>query len=209
MDYKPKDLFLSAIDIFAIFFPGAIMLFLRLDFVSTGFNNLFHIPSSGVEFWTAFIIAAYLAGQFLIASTVIFNKAENAYKSKKVANDPIFLYVKENIPHEKDENLSRLKSFYRAYSFIRLYNASGLSEIEKQAADYKLFRSLTLVALLECIFSLLLGQWIRAIVAIAISMFCFWRFMYLRSQTEMLALEYFYLLSRQEKKTKVPSKTAT
>ncbi len=208
MDYKPKDLFLSVIDIFAVFFPGAVMLYLHLDLVSAGFANLFHIQPNGAEFWVAFIIGSYLGGQFLIASTVILNRVENAYKKKRVLDDPIFLYVKENIPHERNEDLSRLKSYYRAYSFIRLNNANGLSEIEKQTADYKLFRSLTLVAIIESMFSLVLGQWIRAIIAIVISAFCFWRFMYLRSQTEMLAFEFFYLLSRQEKKRKVNSNTA-
>jgi hypothetical protein len=202
MDYKPRDLFLSAIDIFAIFFPGAMMLYLHLDIISKTFTDLFHIQSNGAEFWAAFIICAYIVGQFLIAEATLLNKIENAYASKKILENPLFLYVKKYIPHEAGEEINRLKAFYRSYSFIRLNNANGLSEIEKQTADYKLFRSLTLVAFLEVVFSLLLAQWARAAISLATMFFCFWRFMYLRRQTEVLAFEFFYLLKKQEEQDK-------
>src|SRR5215211_1509857 len=45
--------------------------------------------------------------------------------------------------------------FYSAFSFIRITSAGATAELERQTAEYKRFRSLTLVFLLDIPFSML------------------------------------------------------
>jgi hypothetical protein len=39
--------------------------------------------------------------------------------------------------------------FYAAFSYIRIHSAAAMAEIERQVGEYKLFRSLTLLFLLD------------------------------------------------------------
>lgn len=91
----------------------------------------------------------YVLGPFLLGMGVPLNGLLGFYSSE--SEDAFYKEVKDTIDLPQEVEKSRTNAFYRAYSFIRLESPSALAEIERQMADYKLFRSLTLVFALDCI----------------------------------------------------------
>jgi hypothetical protein len=201
MEYKPRDLFLSAIDIFALFFPGAIALFLRFGYVRPFLFGLLETHEAGVEFWGAFLIGAYLVGHILVGSGVVLNYLYEKTKNRSDKNEHLIQFAKKTIPLAANEKADRYLATHRAFSYIRLNDPSALDEIEHQSANYKLFRSLTLIFLFDFALSLVLNEWIRALASLCAFVVCLLRFWHLKSTTESLILE-FYLLLAKHKNTK-------
>ena len=198
MDYKPQDLFLSAIDIFALFFPGAIALFLRLGYIKNFLFKLLDITDVGVEFWSVFVIGAYLIGHILVGTGVALNYVYEKSKNRSEKTDPLVQFAKKTIHLAENEKADRYLAIHRAFSFIRLNDPSVLAEIERQAANYKLFRSLAMIFLIDVVLSWALQEWTRSIVSGCAFVMCVFRFWHLKSTVESLILEFYLLLMKRK-----------
>lgn len=205
MSYKPSDLFLSAIDIFAIFFPGAVFIFLRLEIWTNGFEKLLDIDTKGGEFWVAFVVAAYLLGHIFKGIGRYINKLHNRFRGQAGRNDTLYNYVIDSIKIAPDEIVERNNVFYRAFSYIRINSLSALAEIERETADYKLFRSLATIFLVDAIISLFFQEWLRTILVLILFIFSLRRFWYLRNRAETITFELYLLLKAQETKKSDPA----
>ena len=90
--------------------------------------------------------------------------------------------------------------FNAAFSFVRLKSPSALAEVERQAAEYKLFRSLTLVFLLDGLLAALVGPHSprRLLIDAVLTVGAGARFLFLLIWTQRLAFEFFALLTRRD-----------
>ena len=102
------------------------------------------------------------------------------------------VFKKLNPPISK-ESLASLFNF--AFSFLRLQAPAAVAEVERQAAEYKLFRSLTLVFLLDLTFTLVVEprSVARVVIATVLAVGSYLRFAYLLGWTYHLAFEFVYV----------------
>ena len=160
---KPGDFFLGVIDFFGILLPGAVLLFLQGEYISTLIPNVSKLSDRGTAFWISFLIASYLLGHLLHGAgellTILRNKYLKTYQ-KRDKNCAMFNKVSEAIKESKTfpedpPKGHRNRTFHRALNFVRLKSPDAVAEIERQTASYKLFRSLTMVFLWDLFISLL------------------------------------------------------
>jgi len=188
---KPGDFFVGVIDFFGILLPGAILLFLDGDLLSRALA----LPGTteGTARWVVFCVASYVLGHFVVAASVKLNDLHSVYRSE--SNDPFYNEVKDKISLPANLPKNRSNAFYRAFAFVRLKSPAGLIEIERQMAEYKLFRSLVLVFAFDFLISLLTHKapW-RLALSILLSVGALLRFVYLLNWTRRITFEYYALL---------------
>jgi hypothetical protein len=195
MSQKPGDFFLGVIDFFGILVPGIALLILQGPTVA----RLAAISVPQAQNWWAWVpalVAAYVAGQFLLGLGVPLNRlASFAFPEAK---DRFFQAVRDEVPLPPKVPRSRSFVFNAAFSFVRLASPSALAEVERQAAEYKLFRSLTLVFVIDGLLVAVVGPFslrhllIDAILTLGAGA----RFLFLLVWTQRLAFEFFALLTR-------------
>jgi len=196
MSEKPGDFFLGVIDFFGILVPGIVLLALQG-------STLAHLaaiplpPGQNWWDWVPALVAAYVIGHFLIGLGAPLNSLAAAVYPE--AKDHYFQVVRNQVLVPPGVTSTRSTIFHAAFSFIRIASASALAEVERQAAEYKLFRSLTLLFLIDALLSAATGSWSgRRLAAGAIlTLGCCVRFLYLLVWTQRLAFQFFALLTRQ------------
>ena len=193
MAYKPGDFFMGVIDFFGILVPGAVLLFFEQTFIINALGLQLSLDRTGL--WVMFLLGSYVLGHFLLGIGVPLNRLLRLYRPE--GKDKFYREVKEmiNLPPGRKK---RTDAFYRAYSFVRLNSASALAEIERQMADYKLFRSLTLVFALDFILVLFRGNaaWPRLLFSGTLFILAALRFLFLLGWTYRITFEYYALLNR-------------
>ena len=206
MDYKPGDFFIGVIDLFGILVPGAVFLFLRGSWLANALG--LHLDPD--KKWAIFLVSAYLLGHFFLGLGVLFNPLGEVHT---FGTDAYYHYVKDKItlPSETQRNHRvhsiwkrvlrlpegrRAAAFYQAYAFVRLKSPPGLAEIERQMADYKLFRSLMLVFAVDLGLWLVHtpGGWASPVLEVLMCFFAGWRFLFLLNWTYRITFEYYALL---------------
>lgn len=104
--------------------------------------------------------------------------------------DPYYQEVRKRIvvPSKDD----RTNVFYRAFAYIRLKSPSGLAEIERQMAEYKMFRSLILVFALDAILQALTRtnpRWLSHVfISFGLCVAAGWQFLDLLNWTRRITL---------------------
>jgi hypothetical protein len=147
-----------------------------------------------------FLIGAYVLGQFLFGVTEPLDRLSKFYPPE--SKDPYYQQARNRIkPPRKLKPKGRTAAYYRAYSYVRLHGADAITEIERQTAEYKLFRSLVLVFLLD--FPLV--AWasgsldrLRAVVMILLLAFALWRFLHVLDWARRLTFEFYALLLEEK-----------
>jgi hypothetical protein len=141
MSYKPGDFYLGVIDFFGILVPGAALLYLYGE----RFAVLLAPCSEEQETarWVAFAVGSYVVGQFLLGMGAPLNHLLGVFRPAR--KDHFYQAIRHTIDLPEGVKKTRTNVFYRAYAVVRLQSPSALAEIERQMADYKLFRSLTVL----------------------------------------------------------------
>jgi hypothetical protein len=226
MGAKPSDFFLGVIDFFGILVPGAVLLFLiSYQHEWIGDNLGLNLDKTQGSTWILFFVVSYVLGQFLSSMSTPLNNLLRWFSP--AAQDKYYIEIQESLPLPKDlppptgwvrrlftaainslfNTEKRTAVFYRAFAFIRIKEkAAALAEIERQMAEYKLFRSLAVVFFIDVV--LWLGGshdhpykaiW-RGIIAhkitlsLALSILATLRFLHLLNWTYRIAFEHFALL---------------
>jgi hypothetical protein len=116
------------------------------------------------------------------------------------ADDTYYQAVRDQVPLPPKDTRGRSDVFNAAFSFIRITSPSALAEVERQAAEYKLFRSLTLLFILDALLTIVLGpsSWRRVTVDGVLALAAMGRFLFLMVWTQRLAFEFFALLTRED-----------
>jgi hypothetical protein len=205
-EYKPGDLFVGVIDFFGIIVPGAVLLYLRGDLILGYLGKPSIIPPDQVAYWVIFLIGAYLLGQILLGAGVPLNNLADIFSSAE--KDGYYNEVKKDIDLPAAIK-NRTNDFYRAFSFVRLNSERAIAEIERQAAEYKLFRSLSLVFLVDFLLSLSAGSigMKRTLLSGLLCLISVWRFLFLLNWTRRLTFEFYSLLLKKRPENSSQAKT--
>jgi hypothetical protein len=193
MDYKPSDFFIGVIDLFGILVPGAVLLFLDGDMLLRAMA--FQLGPDPATQWAASLVGSYVLGHFLLGIGVPLNKTLEMFRP--AGSDPFYKEVRESIGLPGKIEHTRANAFYRAYAYVRLHSPDALADIERQMADYKLFRGLTLVFALDCAFTLArevvdVRRLLAAGILLVLAALRFW---FLLGWTYRITFEYYALLT--------------
>src|SRR5262249_21389509 len=137
MNQKPSDLLLSVLEFFGILIPGAVLVFLYGNFLLSPLGLSIGTLQTSADWIPAFFISIIL-GHFLHGFSDPLDKLAERFPAQKTKAylNAVRPYMK--LPPEVPPDPKTL--FYFAFSFIRIHNPVSVSELERQAGDYKLFR---------------------------------------------------------------------
>ncbi len=187
------------------------------------------VPSDPVSLWIIFLIVAYILGQILLGLGVPLNRLQEIYSPESMDSYYEEVKRDIPLPPEPDRPEpktgvekfmnktrqfvslfakqtsggppnNRAAAYYRAYSFVRLRSAEATAEIDRQAAEYKLFRGLVLVFLFDFPLAWLSDSLTlpRAVVMFVLLAFALWRFLFLLDWARQLTFEFYYLLNKEQ-----------
>lgn len=190
---KPGDFLISIIDFLGILLPGAVLIFLHGSYFLQVFN--IQMATDGqTGLWILFFVCSYVIGHFLLGIGVPLNQLQAVYSAED--KDDYYREVRTEISLPPNVKQNREDSYYRAYSFVRLYNAAAIAEVDRQAAEYKLFRSLTLVFMLDLPLAWIreMQNWPRALMMCVLAVLALWRFLFLLDWARRLTFEFYFLM---------------
>jgi len=188
---KPNDVYLGVIQLFGVLVPGAFLLFLHGEPIAAALRR----PSFGVASWSwaTFVVCAYIAGHLLLGIGVPLNHLlDRCYPA---AQDAYYQDVQRHLRLPDGVAANRQDIFYRAYSFVRLTNVQATAEIDRNAADYKLFRSLAIVSAVDLFIQPFSFDFPRMLLSASLLALTLVRFIFLLKWTYRLTFEYCSLLN--------------
>jgi hypothetical protein len=146
--YKPGDLFVSVVSLFAVVLPGAAVSILAWHGTAVGtLVDAATRPLGTVGGWIAFVVIAYLVGQFLYAvgSWVLDPIYDRTYRKyqESVKGDPRRL-VRSAMDIMLGD-LPKPSPMDWARTLLRIRSLAASADIDQIEADSKFFRSFTLV----------------------------------------------------------------
>lgn len=195
MNHKPSDLFLSVIDFFGVLIPGAVFTFLHGDFLlrplGLSVGSLQSLTNWVPAFCTSFVL-----GHFLLGFGVPLNKIATRFLGKDTL--AYFNAVHTDLKLPPDVSVNKTNVFYSACSFIRIHSSEAMAELERQVAEYKLFRSLTLLFLLDIPLSALSDSYSlpRLVISVLIVCLAAYRFSTLSDWAYRLAFDFYLQLQK-------------
>jgi hypothetical protein len=212
---RPVDFFISALDFFAVFLPGAALVYIVQSW-ALPYIPLSLRPSDTPQSWAAFLVLAYVAGHLLHAVATLLDEPvyDNWYLPK---------YQKEHFRVAKltgkgatlggddasETLLARAYGYSGAVkgtslykwclSFIKIYNTPAASEIDRYQADSKFFRSFAILAVLSSSVAFEFTGWPARLVVFTLALvaggFSVWRYCDLRWSATKRLYEYYLLLN--------------
>ncbi len=182
------------IDFFGILVPGAVLMFLHGEYL-LGLLGMHSVPNDKVLYWSGFFVASLLLGHFLTGISVLLLNRAQEWSIGDV--DRYYKEVEQEISLPVAKN--RKAAFHRAYSFIRLNSTAGIAEIDRQVAEYKLFRALTIAFAIDFGFALAALDVRHIIVSALIVLLSWYRFASLICWTQQMTFEYYVLLSKTKR----------
>jgi hypothetical protein len=204
MNQKPNDLLLSVIEFFGILIPGAVLAFLHGNFLlgplGLSMESMQKLDTSGD--WVLAFFVSIVLGHLLHSLSDPLDTLAGCYLSARTQRYLEAVRPCSELPAEVPENPKNL--FYSAFSFIRIHSPVAVSELERHAADYKLFRSLTLLFLLDIPLSAFSGSFSLVRLAASFLVVCFaaFRFKQLFDWTYALAFDLYWQVSEVPEKNR-------
>lgn len=149
MAYKPSDLFVGVIDLFAVLLPGAITVAIwypRLPDFVIGPAGIIQPIQGTANGWIAFFLAAYLTGHllFLVGGAVLDSVVYDALRTLFVppSKDQTYFAATAYKDRALGNTKAGINTFQWARAVLRLTAPAALAEVERYEADSKFFRSL-------------------------------------------------------------------
>jgi hypothetical protein len=204
---KPSDFFVSVIDFLGILLPGAVLLSIHGNLLLKRLDGSLPIDGQSSH-WIVFLVLSYIIGQFLLGIGVRLNDLDERYSPKK--KDKYYQEVKSEIQLPEGVE-TRRDTYYRAYSFVRLMSAAAIAEVDRQTAEYKFFRSLTIVFLLDIPLAWASGSfnWPRALIAFILALLSLWRFLFLLDWSQRLTFEFYHLIKKESSTIKAATTSSS
>jgi len=193
MNQKPTDLLLSVIDFFGILIPGAVLAFLHGNFLLSPFG-LSMATLQTLAGWIPAFFVSYVLGHFLLGFSMPLNRLAVRFPSKETTAYYKAVCTRLKLPPEVPDN--RTNVFYSAFSFIRIHSPEATAELERQAGEYKLFRSLTLLFVLDIPLAAVSGSFslTRLVISLLVVCLAAYRFRKLFDWTYQLAFDFYLQL---------------
>src|ERR1041385_6212086 len=195
MNQKPSDLLLSVIDFFGILIPGAVLAFLHGNFL-LGPLGLSMGTLQTLAGWIPAFFVSYVLGHFLLGFSVPLNRVAVRFPSKETTAYYRAVRANLKLPPEVPDN--RTNVFYSAFSFIRIHSPEAMTELVRQADEYKLFRSLTLLFVLDIPLAAVSGSLslTRRLISLLVICLAGYRFQWLFDWTYRLAFDFYLQLQK-------------
>jgi hypothetical protein len=159
MNPKPSDLMLNVIEFFGVLIPGAILFFLHGGWFLSSFGYSMSKPPD-TKYWVLAFFVSIILGHLLLGVSEPLDKLAATLSMRLFKEKDKWPWYPKWPGYLKAAKASHLKlppevpadpknCFYWVFSFLRIHNAVAVAELERLAADQKLFRSLTLLFLLD------------------------------------------------------------
>lgn len=146
MTISPQNLYISVVEIFGIFMPGAmIVLFINHhfpDFVS----KLAFTPSNKDYVWAIILFYSYIFGHFFNRLGSVLD--ESLYKKLFITKTDKIQQKVNDLFIAHQENNHNLPIFVLAKLYLIQTKSPVLQKAEKEAADSKFFRSLFVISVI-------------------------------------------------------------
>ena len=205
MTQKPGDVLLGVIDFFGILIPGAVLVLLHGDLLLMWFG--FSLSALTTLYgWIPGFVLAYVLGQFLLGLSVPLNQL--AARLASAEDERFYAAVRNHVLLPPGVPQTHGNVYSAAYSYLRLHNGAALAEVERQAAEYKLFRSVTLLLVLDLVIASLTGSLSlpRLAAALAGAALAAYRFTWLLHWTYRLAFDFYFQLTTGARPTPLPAR---
>ncbi len=212
---KPSDFFIGVIDFFAVLLPGASLVYLVQPLIVNSMLAPWS-PGTATQGWVVFLVLAYIAGHLLHAigswllDDYVYDKfyipqwksshsraAKLATQTDRSAFPPDSEAAKTLLARVYlTTKADPLGSNYYDWCLadVRLNSPAGASEVDRNQADSKFFRSMVLVFLVAALIGLWKGLvWVLA-GGVLLTIFAIWRFCKLRWTATKRVYEYYLLL---------------
>ncbi len=189
---KPGDFFLGIIDFFGILVPGAFLLFLHRDALTIVTGNV-----DGSAYWVVFFLGSYVLGHFLSSISAELNPVLKVCWPEK--KDQFFKAIKGEVQLPSGVEPTRRNYYYYTYAVVRNESESAITEIDRQAAEYKLLRSLAVIFFLEFVYVFLSGAHSAMLIWLPLFLLAGWRFLFLLHWTYRITFEHYYVLKLSPK----------
>jgi len=189
---KLTDFYVTVIDFFGALLPGAVFMCLYGKHLA----DLAKVPAlaSPGATWPAFFVASYIVGQLVLGFGVHLNDLVLLLRPSK-DEQQLYEATKKLMATQLAILDDRKHIFYRVHAFLRLQSAEATAEVDRQIAEYKLFRSLAVIFVIDLVASIFLGMpRIRIVLAAIAAALAVWRFAFLLQWTYRTAFEYFILV---------------
>jgi len=202
--YKPKDLFLGVMDLFAVLLPGAVACFLFADLAA----RRLPLPDEHASRWVIFIVASYLIGHLLsliggAALDRLYDALRFLFTSRKGqqfgrglqkrARDVLDKLLGD--AYDKDDSAVKWSS-----AFIAVARPGLLHELERKEADQKMFRGLAIALAAAVVRYAVDGNgWLAGACGVFFAL-SLWRFFDQRKKYSYL--NYWYLIALTTAKEK-------
>ncbi len=163
MDFKPGEFFITIVDFFAVLLPGAILIFLSLDWIKWNVLGVITPNIRGkAQGWAAFILSSFLLGHFLhlpgAGIDSIYDKTYRIYQGKRLERHRARLLENSQVKlrenwdnYAPEEETDKLRW---ATAVIRVKNSNAASDLDHKEAESKFFRGVTIVLLILLIYLL-------------------------------------------------------
>lgn len=205
-EYKPKDVFLGVIDLFAVLLPGAVLCFFFVDTV----EERLLAPPLGIaghaEVWAAFLVASYLLGHFLslvggFALDKVYDRIRPFLKDAPERYDAGTPSLQKRARGALagllgDAYVEKIDSAVKwSTAFIAVARPDLSTELQRKEADQKLFRSLAIALAVAYVRLALRGEpaSARALACLALIALALWRFVDQRMKYSHLC--YWYVIA--------------
>ena len=148
MSYKPADLFVGVIDVFAVLLPGALVAAVALPALPEWFygsEGIVRPPQAGAATWIAFLFAAYLAGHllFLIGALLDSSLYDPLRRAVVLPDDDKAFDAASRLRNDAlGSDAEAINTFQWARAMLRLRTPVAIAEVERYEADSKFFRGL-------------------------------------------------------------------
>ena len=213
---KPSDFFIGVVDFFAVFLPGAVLVYILQPLVLTGAPKVW-LPTTPTQAWVMFSVLAYIAGHLLHAlgswllDKYIYGKLyvprfrSSHARAAKLAKDPSALRKDTDAAETllarvcltTEINSTGTNYYDWCLSDVRMRCPAGATEVDRLQADSKFFRSMVFVFLIAALVSLREAAVWVSVGAAALTGFALWRFCELRWTATKRVYEYYLLLEQR------------
>jgi hypothetical protein len=152
MDKVAGSLLNNVIEFFGILLPGVVLAYLHSAFLHAMFGPSVDTGKAEISAdwsWILVFVVSLILGHFLHAFSDFLDDYANRFYVYPHKTKSYFDAAISSITLPKDAEKTPKNYFYFVFSFIRVHHAGAVAELERQAADFKFFRSLALLFLLE------------------------------------------------------------
>ncbi|MFZ1703591.1 MAG: hypothetical protein WAT79_04555 [Saprospiraceae bacterium] len=187
MNFSPQNLFISVVELFAIFIPGAIVSIVLSYYCQNYIIETIREPELlGYYFWVSFIICSYVFGHIVnrIGSVFDIILYDSWYYPKKSTYEVSEAIKYLKIPHKVGN----------PYAWAKYYVTSSgspiIHRIEKNTADAKFFRSLLVISLGLGILFLIQFDFVASMIVFFLAAFSTFQYLKLRYKAALIAYEF-------------------